>query len=229
MSSATSTQVPQTTKGTFNPVIVFGLGIQIGVGRYFEVGPLKAGFSITIAGLIEGIIAAWHPYSSTAITSGSSVQEDYYFWLRGTFGIIGKLYGTVDFVIIKADVQLVVKFVVQITYESFRAIPITASASVSVKVSVKINLGLFSISISFSFSTTITADVTIGSDALAPWDDDALAARRIQRACRLAPLPLNLVALQQYQLYFKPLNRTEADKPTLSLHPAPQFSILVGL
>src|SRR5690606_37624228 len=160
LSNATAKGLPQTTKGTFDPVIVFGLGVQIGVGRYFEKGPLKAGFSITVFGIIEGTLAAWHPYDATGLPADTSaVQGNYYFKLQGSFGVIGKLYGTVDFAVIKADVELLVQIVAKVTYESFRAIPLSLSAHVSVKVSVKINLGLFSISISFSFATTISADL----------------------------------------------------------------------
>jgi hypothetical protein len=170
LSNATATNLPATTKGTFNPVIVFGLGAQLGIGKTVDKGILKAGFSITVFGIIEGTIAAWHPYEIGNRGNPQEVQGDYYFRITGTFGIIGKLYGSVDFAIIKADVNLTVTVYVQIAYESFRKIPLTLYASVQVSVKVKIDLGIFSFSISFSFSASITEQLTIGSDSVAPWD-----------------------------------------------------------
>jgi hypothetical protein len=178
LSNATAPGLPTTTRGTFHPVIVFGLGAQLGVGRTIDKGILKAGFSITVFGIIEGTIAAWHPFDAGNSGSANEVQGDYYFKLSGTFGIIGKLFGSVDFVVIKADVSLTVTVYAKITYESYRKIPLVLSASVQVSVSIKIDLGFFSIKISFSFSASITEELAIGSDHDAPWDgnDTAIAA-----------------------------------------------------
>ena len=230
LSNATAPRIPKTTKGTFDPVIVFGFGAQIGVGRYFEKGPLKAGFSITVFGIIEGVIAPWHPYdASGAALDAGSVQGSYYFWLQGQFGIIGKLYGTVDFAVIKADVQVLVQLVAKITYESFRAIPLSISAHVSIKVSLKINLGLFSITISFSFAATISADLTIGSNSRAPWDEAAALPAQMRRLQRMAPVPSPAGMLRaRPRLRFKSLARLDGDaKPKLTLVPAPQFTVML--
>src|SRR5262249_18621130 len=43
LSNATAPNLPPTKLGTFDPVIVFGLGAQLGVGRYIDKGILKAG------------------------------------------------------------------------------------------------------------------------------------------------------------------------------------------
>ncbi|MBB4003107.1 LysM peptidoglycan-binding domain-containing protein [Aurantimonas endophytica] len=203
LSNATAPGLPPTTRGTFHPVIVFGLGAQLGIGRTIDKGILKAGFSITVFGIIEGTIAAWHPFETDNRGNGNEVQGDYYFKISGTFGIIGKLFGSVDFAVIKADVSLTVIVYAKISYESYRKIPLVLSASVQVSVSIKIDLGLFSIKISFSFSASITEELTIGSDGTAPWDDphSALAATAllgrdgaiaVQRA---RPLPRTLFEL----------------------------------
>ena len=198
LSNATAPNLPATTKGTFHPVIVFGLGAQLGVGRYIDKGILKAGFSITVFGIIEGTLASWHPYLITNNGQANEVQGDYYFKITGTFGIIGKLYGSIDFAIIKADVSLTVTVYVQISYESFRKIPLTLSASVQVSVSLKIDLGIFSISISLSFSAHITEQLTIGSDSHAPWDPDqasltmSFAPSKALIEARRVPLPRTL-------------------------------------
>jgi hypothetical protein len=230
LSNATASRLPRTTKGTFDPVIVFGFGAQLGVGRYFEKGPLKAGFSITVFGIIEGVIAPWHPYDASGAPSDSkAVQGNYYFWLQGQFGIIGKLYGTVDFAIVKADVNLLVQLVVKITYESFRAIPLSISAHVSIRVSLKIDLGLFSITINFSFATTIRAELTIGANRTAPWDEASRAALLMRRLDRIAPAPpASVLRGRRAALRFKPVARVADDtKPKLTLAPAPQFSVVL--
>jgi hypothetical protein len=171
LSSASTNRVPKADNGTFNPVIVFGFGMQVGVGKSIEYGPLKAGFSITAFGIVEGVIAKWNPYAlGDGGTSGATqLQGAYYFWLRGTVGVIGKIYGSVDFAIIKADVNVDLRLMVQLTYESYVSIAITAMASVDVSVSIKINLGLFKITIDFSFSLRIKETFTIETHGTPPW------------------------------------------------------------
>ncbi|KZL88481.1 hypothetical protein [Clostridium magnum] len=170
LSSATSNKVPAVTNGTFNPVLVFGLGMQVGFGKSVEYGILSAGFSLTVVGIIEGVIAKWNPYQ---ITDGSDdpsqIQDSYYYWLRGTLGIIGKLYGSVDFGIIKADVNVDIKLLLQITYESYVSLIMSVIASVNVSASVKINLGLFKIKISFSFFMRLKESFTIENSGTPPW------------------------------------------------------------
>jgi LysM repeat protein len=193
LSSATSSQVPQATNGTFNPVIVFGFGLQVGFGKSIHYGILSAGFSLTVVGILEGVIAKWNPYPNYQLTGASSddalvraddrqVQDAYYFWLRGTVGLMGKLYGTVDFAIIKADVNVEIKLLLQLTYESYSSIAITVIASVSVSVTVKINCGLFKIKIHFSFSLRLKETFTIENHGTAPWHVEAARVRSVLRA-----------------------------------------------
>ncbi|MDQ3933509.1 MAG: LysM peptidoglycan-binding domain-containing protein [Actinomycetota bacterium] len=205
--------------GSFSPAIVFGLGIQLGVGRTFQKGPFSAGFSITVFGIVEGVIAAWHPPDGAASASASSLQGDYFFRLKGTFGIIGKLYGSADFGIVRADVSLTVTLSAQITYQAFEDIELAATASVSVSVSIRIDLGLFSFTISFSFSATITAQLTIQvGDHDPPWYPKSLSRSRAEIELALLEAPLD-----------PPRPRTVtgvSDPPTINLHPAPQFTVM---
>ncbi|SDF78063.1 LysM peptidoglycan-binding domain-containing protein [Chitinophaga filiformis] len=171
LSSATTNRVPAATNGTFNPVLVFGFGIQFGFGYSFDAGILKAGFSLTAVAILEGILAKWNPYQ---ITDGSGnntqLETSYYFWFRGTVGIMGKLYGTVDFAIVKADVDVAISLLVQITFAPYEPIELSLTASVSVSLRITINLGLFKIKVSFSFSARIQESVTIKAiGGTAPW------------------------------------------------------------
>jgi len=76
LSSATTNKVPQASNGTFNPVIVFGFGLQVGFGKSIEYGILKAGFSLTVTGIIEGVIATWNPYQLTDGSRDNTQLQD---------------------------------------------------------------------------------------------------------------------------------------------------------
>ena len=174
LSAATAgSNVPATTKGTFNPVIVFGVGLQVGVGKTFQKGPFSAGLSVTVLVIVQGVIARYHPNLPAGDDQGGDqLQGPYYFKLQGTAGIAAHLFGSIDFAIVKASVDVSLLVTASFTYESYRAIPITVSASVDVSVTITIDLGLFSIHLHFHFSTSISETFTVGSDAIAPWDDD---------------------------------------------------------
>ncbi|MEO9527788.1 MAG: hypothetical protein ABJG32_10465, partial [Roseibium sp.] len=166
-------QLPKATNGFFNPNIVFGFGAQMGLGKSIEYGVLKAGFSITVFGIIEGILAKWNPYDKVSTGGGAlALSGEYFFWLRGTFGVLGHVYGSVDFVVVKASVDIRLKVYVQITLAAYEPIPVTVSAEVTASASITINLGLFKIHLSFSFALKITETFEIGylqNPADAPW------------------------------------------------------------
>jgi hypothetical protein len=230
LSSATATQVPQTSNGTFDPVIVFGIGLQLGLGYNFTQGPLSAGFSLTVFGIVEGVIAAWHPYSQQQTRSvtalGDALQSDYYFKISGTVGVIGLLYGKVDFAIISATINVKIVLSLQITYESYRAIPLIATASVDVSLTVKINLGLFSISISFSFHMTVTAKFVIGANETAPWDDSSTLPRMHTSLLHAGPDAVAARAAMLQPRLKKVVRKTGVAAPTLKVLASPQFTVL---
>lgn len=169
--------VPVTTKGHFNPILVLGFGAQLGLGKSIEYGLLKAGFSLTVFGILEGLLAKWNPYdgTDTGKSDAMQIQGEHFFRVQGTFGVIGKIYGSVDFAIVKADVSITVKAYAQITFASYEPIPLSVVASVDATASVSIDLGLFSIRIHFSFSVRVKETFVIGAlqnPKDAPWLDD---------------------------------------------------------
>lgn len=139
--------------GRFSPVIVFGLGLKIGLGKSIDKGILKAGFELSVEGIIEGVLAF---YEST----DKSVTDTYY-KISGMIALVGHLYGSIDFVVIKARVDLMVFAGVQFVYEAYKGAVITLSAEVSIEVSLDVDLGIFSFSVSFSFEAHVQADFTI--------------------------------------------------------------------
>jgi hypothetical protein len=167
-------QLPVATNGSFNPNLVLGFGAQLGFGKSIEYGILKAGFSLTLFGIVQGVLAKWNPYDGASTGGGGALtlQGQYFFWLEGTFGILGRIYGSVDFVVVKASVDIRLEVYAQITYASYEKIPITVYASVEATASLDINLGLFSITIHFSFSVRIKETIVIGAlqnPGDAPW------------------------------------------------------------
>lgn len=223
LSSVTATQVPKTTQGTFDPVITFGLGLQLGLGYNFVKGPLKAGFALTVFGILEGTLAAFHAYrpSTRLVPANSSVQDDYYFKIQGTVGVIGLLYGSIDFAIISAAVNVRITLSLPLTYESYKPIPIAARATVEVSVKVKIDLGLFSFSISFSFHADVSARFEINAlnSGPAPWAEPTRLLARQARHLQLAS--------QRRAIKPKAMSILRgATKPALNLYATPQFTVM---
>ncbi len=171
-SSATSTEVPVIDNGTFNPVVVFGIGIQFGLGYDFNAGILAAGFSLTFVTIIEGVIAKFNPYQAIDTSTGdqADIAPAYYYSVKGIVGIKGSLYGYVDFKIIKAEVNVQLSILADITIAAYQPILLGITASVSVSVSIKINLGFFTIKISFSFDLTLreSYSISVGGGS-SPW------------------------------------------------------------
>jgi len=191
LSGATSNSVPATSCGNFNPVIEFGLGLSLGVGKTVDEGILKAGLSLTAVGIFQGVLGFFSANPTL------DTYDDTYYKVQGTFGLTGHIYGEVNFAIISAKVDIMAYAYITMTIESYMPIPITFEAGVSVKLTVKIHLGLFSIKVSLRFSTTISASFVVGSDtsASAPWNlcpsKDALAK---------GALPQNYRSLQRLSL-----------------------------
>ncbi len=154
LSSATDNTFVQKN---YDTILAAGFGARMGVGKNFVSGPLKAGVSLTFFGIIEGAIG-YYAYNSA--------QEDVVDWLttpkalalKGQFGVIGEIYGSIDFAIIKASVNVRIQASVgmQLLLEAGAGgdLLLYVEASLTVSVSVRINLGLFKITISFSFKAS---------------------------------------------------------------------------
>lgn len=168
LSAGTAETVPVTTKGNFSPVIVFGIGLRVGIGKEINKGILKAGLSIVVQGIVEGTFAQYN-----AFKDGGGKDEIYYYVL-GKLAIVGHLYGSIDFAIISAELDLKVFVSARVVLEVHEPVLLTLSAGVSVSLRVKINLGIFSISINLSFSTTIQESFTVGRRTPKPWDGASL-------------------------------------------------------
>ncbi len=163
LSAATATSTPRLREGggEFTPVYEFGIGLRAGLGKSIKNGPLKAEFSITMQGLIEGVISYYKP-------PGGDDQSLYYA-IRGGVAIVGRLYGEVDFEVIAIEIEVLVKVSVVLQLAAYTPIDVVVSAEVSVKASVKV---LF-VKVKFSFKHKIKEKFIIdspdGPASAAPW------------------------------------------------------------
>jgi LysM repeat protein len=157
LDGATSKRVPRIVNGDFHPVIEFGVALSLGVGKTIDEGVLSGGLSVTVIGILEGVLAWFHPTDSS--------PEETYYWFQGTVAVIGRLYATIDFAIVQASVDVTAYLSVTLRIEAHEPIYIEATASVAVRVSVKIVF----FTIHLSFHATIHASFTIGSATPTPW------------------------------------------------------------
>ena len=158
LSGATSSQVPQITNGRFDPVIVAGVGVRVGIGYAISFGPLQADFFAGVVGIVEGVLAWFHPDADPTSTS-------VYYRVSGTVGILIHIAGTVNLAILQASVDIEAYADATAVLESYQPIHLTFEAGVSISLSVKV---LF-FHITLSFSATIRESITIGSASPTPW------------------------------------------------------------
>ncbi|MEO6323188.1 MAG: LysM peptidoglycan-binding domain-containing protein, partial [Thermoanaerobaculia bacterium] len=158
LTGATSQRVPVITNGAFNPVLEFGIGLQVGLGKEIRKGPLSGGLYVTVIGILEGVVAWYSPDDKAA-------RDGTYYWIEGIVGIVGKVYGSVDFAVIKVSVSLTARLTVRVVMESYKA----TIVQVRVEVEASATVTIFFIDIDFSFSVTLDEEFTIGSSSPTPW------------------------------------------------------------
>ncbi len=158
LTGATSERVPRVTNGSFDPVIEAGLGLQVGLGKEIRKGPLSGGMYVTVIGILEGTVA-W--FTSTDIAA----RDGTYYWIEGSIGIVGKVYGQVDFAVIKVSVRLEARLTVWLVLEAYEVTHLQVTVDVEADASVKI----FFVRIAFSFSVSLHEEFVIGSRSTPPW------------------------------------------------------------
>ncbi|MBS1913515.1 MAG: LysM peptidoglycan-binding domain-containing protein [Bacteroidetes bacterium] len=166
LEGATSPRLPANynpNTGVFRPVLSFGIGLSLGVGKSINRGIFSAQLSITFEGILEGVIGFFNP------TSGSGTEI--YYWLQGTLGVVGRIQGSVSFAVISASVSLVVYARIGATFESYQPLVLFFEAGVDVNLTVRIGVGWLSTDVSCSFSTSIRESFTIPvrGNGTAPW------------------------------------------------------------
>jgi hypothetical protein len=154
----TSTQVPRISNGNFSPVIELGIGIAAGVGREIKAGILSGGAYVELEVIFQGVLAWFNPNSSGAAPAT-------YFKCQGIAALHGKIYGSVDFVVIKVSITLEAYAQISILYECYQPMQISMIVAVKAQASIKI---LF-IRVHFSFQVKLQIAFTVGSAKPTPW------------------------------------------------------------
>ncbi len=218
LSEKTSTKLPvhDPERGTFNPVIEFGIGLDIGLGKNISTGILKAGLSLTLRGIVEGVFAFFNANKEMY----PALNDEMYYRLKGTFSLFGKIYGEVNFSIIQAEVNIEVYAMISITIEAYKPILIFFEVAVRVSLVVRINLGLFKVNVRLAFSAYIRESFVIDmGSGTPPWVGSAssiaafngaiprlrsLNRRALPQAVAMNWKPFELAEKQSLELLFLP-------------------------
>ncbi|MCE8005941.1 hypothetical protein [Aestuariivita sp.] len=158
LDGTTSRSVPKVTNGAFSPVIELGVGLAVGVGKDVTVGPLSGGVYVQVEVIFEGVLGWFHPEAA-----GGPVSV--YYRAEGVAAIHGKLYGKVDFKVIKVSVTLEAYAAAMVTLEAYRPTIFALEVAVTAEAEVKI----FFIKVSFSFDVDLNVSFTVGSERPTPW------------------------------------------------------------
>lgn len=159
LDGSTSGQTPQVTNGSFHPVIEFGFGLDIGLAASLSVGILSAGVSVTVLGILQGTFAYFEP-------TNQSLPKNIFYSCQGTIGIQGRLWGEVNFAIVKASVDILIDALAQVNFEHYEPTYVSVSADVNAQVTVEV---LF-VHIHHSFHAHIEEQFTLGSSSTPPWN-----------------------------------------------------------
>jgi len=158
LNGMTSRRVPAIANGTFSPVLELGVGLAVGVGKSISVGPLSGGAYLELEAIFQGVLAWYHP-------TGSDAATDRYHWAKAMVALHGKVWGQVDFKVVKATVTLEAYAQASATFESYRA----TLFELEVRVRAEAEIEIFWVSISFSFNLELDLSFPVGSDEPTPW------------------------------------------------------------
>ena len=111
LNGTTSRRVPTIANGVFSPVLELGVALAVGLGKEVSIGPLSGGIYVEAEVIFEGVLAWFHP-------SSPSVREARYYRAQGIAALHGKLYGEVDFAVLKASVSIEAYAQVSVVFEA---------------------------------------------------------------------------------------------------------------
>ena len=111
LNQETCTQVPAIVNGRFDPVLAIGVGLSLGIGRSFDFSVVKGAVSLEFFAIFEGIFALYTP-------SDASQKKDFYYAAKAVAGIYGRLFLSVDFVVISVSANAEIKAYVSVALEA---------------------------------------------------------------------------------------------------------------
>lgn len=162
---ATTFPQPVDTDWIYDPVMRVAFAARVGLGKEIRKGILRAGLSLSVFGMIDGTWGQLR-YVGSETTPQRKAPTSYVI-VAGRYGVIGEIFGYVDFRIVRAGVSVRVWASVGVVLETWKPTILFFEAGVSVRVTVVIaRIKIFGkkieIKASFSFSATIRYDWEIG-------------------------------------------------------------------
>lgn len=154
----TSSKVPATDQGYFDPVVELGIGITVGIGKKLNAGILSLSASLELTAVFEGVFARY--------VSWDGGTKAVYYQCSGTVVIAGEITGEINFYIIKAGFRLYARAAVTAVLESGRETVVSIEASFAVSAYIKIWI----IKISFHFEYTYRDTFLLGESSVMPWE-----------------------------------------------------------
>ncbi|HBU13046.1 MAG TPA: hypothetical protein DEB31_10115, partial [Clostridiales bacterium] len=151
LSGAAVPALPDWRGGSFATAIRAGIGVTFGIGRSFDLGIAKGGFELSVVGIFEGTLAFWK-------RDGEPDPSDLYYKLTATLGIIGRLYVSVDLVIISLSASVEISAFAGAVFETEKPVLLDLDFRLALTGSIKI---LF-IRIKFRFNFHYHAHFEIG-------------------------------------------------------------------
>ena len=238
LSQGTATNVPSHPGGQFNPVLEFGFGLSLGVGKTINVGILSAGISVTFVGILEGTVAYWVPDGDPSTTAVMFNKAPDYYSITGQIAIVGTLYGVVDFGIVKASLTVNISAGATLMWQAYDDLVLSVYAQVSCSLVVVIGgFSIFGITIeikiSLSFSASVSYTWTIPDNRTPPWASSLKEASARMLAAESVPQPIEWTSLtihspaQPVTIYFSP--QVTVARPDGAQSPEAQFVALLTI
>ncbi|WP_282156643.1 hypothetical protein [Vibrio diabolicus] len=164
---ATTFPQPVDPDWRYSPVMRVAFAARVGLGKEIRKGILRAGLSLAVFGMIDGTWGKLRYVGSQDPAPTTQAPKSYVI-VSGRYGLVGEIFGYVDFRIVRAGVSVRVWSSVGIVLETWNPTTLYFEAGVSVRVRVVIaRIKVFGkrieIKASFSFRSTIRYDWKIGS------------------------------------------------------------------
>ena len=152
----------------YDPVMRVAFAARVGLGKEISKGILRAGLSLSLFGMIEGTWGGRRQNTELEPISDKPEPPDSYMILAGRWGVVGEIFGYVDFGIIRAGVSVRIWASIGVVIETWQPTILYFEAGVSVRVAVVIaRIKIFGqrieIKASFSFSARLRYDWQVGS------------------------------------------------------------------
>ena len=158
LDGVTSSRTPRITNGNFAPVIELGVGLAIGVGKDIHEGPVSGGLYVEVEVIFEGVIGWFHSTTAGAPTS-------VYYRAEAVAAIHGKLFGQIDFKVVKVSLTVEAYAAAMVTLEAHQ--PTLFALEVKVDAEAEVKIGF--VNLSFSYGIDLDASFQLGTASATPW------------------------------------------------------------